>query len=77
MPRPRTPGSGRKSKGERELLSTRTHPALAARIRASADEQGLSISDYLSAVLAGAHGLPEYAPVITRPRAEQQLPLSA
>ena len=77
MPRPRSPGSGRKSKGERELLSTRTHPMLAARIRESADEQGLSISDYLSAVLASAHGLPQYAPVLTRPASEQQLSLSA
>lgn len=78
MSRPRKPGAGRKSKGERELLATRAHPVLAAQIRSNADEQGLTISDYLAMVLAEAHGLTEYAPAVKQHgTGEQELLLSA
>jgi hypothetical protein len=75
MPRPNISGGGRKSKGERELLATRAHPVLAAQVRANAEEQGLTVSDYLAVVLADALGLRQYAPVVTNQH--QDLLLSA
>lgn len=75
MPRPNISGGGRKSKGERELLATRAHPVLAAQVRANAEEQSLTVSDYLAVVLADALGLTQYAPAVTHPH--QDLLLSA
>ncbi len=76
MPRPNISGGGRKSKGERELIATRAHPVLAAHVRANAEDQGLTVSDYVAVVLADALGLKQYAPAVA-PSPQQELLLTA
>ncbi len=58
----RKPSGGRPSKGDRDSIITRPARPLGDIVRARADEAGLSISDYVAAVLARAHDLPQYAP---------------
>ena len=73
---PRQPQGGRPSKGDRDLLVTRPSRAVGDAVRARADAAGLTISDYVAALLATVHDLPEHAP---RPLAgvnQEELPLS-
>jgi len=49
---------GRPSKGDRALLLTRPPIELAQAVRAEAERQNLSYSDYIANVLAAAHGFP-------------------
>ena len=58
----RTSNGGRKSKGERELLGTRPMAPLAHAARLRADELGLTVSDYLVALIAEDLGMQQYAP---------------
>jgi hypothetical protein len=46
------PRGGRPSKGERELLATRTCVSLAEAARERANKLGLTVSDYLAALIA-------------------------
>jgi hypothetical protein len=72
----RTTGGGRKTKGARELLGTRTPVALAEAARDRVDELGISMSDYLAILLAQDLDLPEYAPQIHAQITRMELPIS-
>lgn len=56
---------GRRTKGARELLGTRTDTVLAAAARSKAADLGLSVSDYLATILAADLDLPQHAPKTT------------
>ena len=72
----RTPRGGRPSKGQRDLLVTRPAASLGQIVRDSADECGMTVSDYVAGVLARAHGMPELAPAVATPTQHQEeLPL--
>ena len=73
MPREKTPGSGRKGKGPREVLATRVSPELAQRLRDDAEQLDLSYSEVLANVLAAHYGFPPVA----NPRNEDLMKLSA
>ena len=78
MSGPQKPGPGRPSKGVRATVVGKVHPEVAAAVRAGATEWDLPITEYVAAVLANVHGLPQYAPAMARgPRELEQLPLSA
>ena len=68
---------GRPSKGDRDVMVTRP-PALVGRaIRRLADERGISISEYIAAVLSDHVGRPELMPMPPAPsRSESELPLT-
>lgn len=53
---------GRPSKGDRDQIITRPARPVGDAVRAAADAQGMTISDYIARVLAELHGLPQYAP---------------
>lgn len=72
----RRPSGGRPSKGDRDLLVTRPARAVGDVVRARADEQGLTISEYIAAVLAEVHDLPQHAPRRDIHRTQEELPLS-
>ncbi|MBX9244635.1 hypothetical protein ICW40_07405 [Actinotalea ferrariae] len=66
---------GRPSKGDRDQIITRPARPVGDAVRAAADAQGMTISDYIARVLAELHGLPQYAPE-PRPVADQgELPI--
>lgn len=67
--RGKTPGSGRRSKGERVQFITRLPIELATRVRAEAEELDLSYSEALANRVAASYGLP---PVAVSPAAGQQ-----
>jgi len=71
----RTTAGGRRSKGERELLGTRPLLPLAEAARDRADALGLSMSDYLAALIAQDTKLPQFSPVQSN-RNELELPIS-
>ena len=75
-PMSRRPSGGRPSKGDRDLLVTRPARAVGDAVRARADAQGLTISEYIAAVLAEAHDLPQHAPRRDIHPAQEELPLS-
>jgi len=59
----RKPGPGRKSKGERDAFYTSPAEPVRARVVTESRRLGfMEFSDYISAVLAEAVGLPQYAP---------------
>lgn len=70
---------GRPTKGKRELLGTRLTPRAAAAVRTCAAAQGLTVSDYIAAVLARETGLYDEAANITPATSKYQeaLPVSA
>lgn len=77
VPRMAAPGkrpTGRPSKGPRATLVGRVHPDVSVAVRAAAAAQGFSLTDYLEAILAGAHGLPQYIPAGARHQ-QDRLPL--
>jgi hypothetical protein len=53
---------GRPSKGDRDQIITRPMRSLGDVVRDAADENGMTLSDYVAKVLADAHGLPHLAP---------------
>lgn len=64
---------GRTSKGPRESLISRVPVPYAHLVRDAADDEGLSVSDYIGNVLAARLGLP---PVAAPPTAADQLKLT-
>ena len=66
---------GRRSKGERRLVVTRVPTEVADRVAAAADERGMTVSDYLAALVYSDLGLPP--PPSTQPADQPPLPLSA
>jgi hypothetical protein len=67
---------GRPSKGQRKFLATRAPLPLAQEAAARADELGMSVSDYLSTLLARDLGRPEFAPKPVDP-SRLELPITA
>lgn len=65
---------GRKAKGARELLGTRPAAPLAEAARLRAEDCGLTMSDYLAALIARATGLLLLAPAL-QPLSDSQLEL--
>ena len=65
---------GRPYKGDRDHIVTRPSRVVGDLVRQRADEAGLTISDYVAAVLARAHGVPEAAPLDRDPE-QEVLPL--
>jgi hypothetical protein len=53
---------GRPSKGDRDLIAARPPAALGAAVRVAADARSMTISDYVTTILADVHGMPECAP---------------
>lgn len=76
IPMTRRASGGRPSKGDRDSIITRPARALGDVVRTKADEAGLTISEYVAAVLAHAHDLPQYAPTPRPIRTQEELPLS-
>lgn len=54
--RQRPEGSGRRSKGPRDVFTTRIPTPLADKLRADAQRQDLSYSDFLANVVAEKYG---------------------
>ena len=71
--RQRTPGSGRRSKGRRDIFTTRIPTPLAGQLRADAERLDLSYSDFIANVVAEKYGQPPVA----EPRDEDQMKLTA
>jgi hypothetical protein len=65
---------GRPYKGDRDHIVTRPSRVVGDLVRQRAEEAGLTISDYVAAVLARAHGVPEAAPLNRDPE-QEVLPL--
>jgi hypothetical protein len=66
---------GRPSKGERRVLVTRLATEVADRAAVAAEQRGMTVSDYLAALVYSDLGLP--VPPSTQPADQPQLPLSA
>ena len=71
--RQRPPGSGRRSKGPRDVFTTRVPTPIADLVRADADRAELSYSDFVANVLAEKYGLPPVA----EPKDQDQMKLTA
>lgn len=72
MPRPGQ--GGRHSKGDRVTVISRAARPLGDAVRQSADDAGMTISDYVATILANVHNMPQHAPQqLSR---HQELPLS-
>lgn len=71
--RQRPPGSGRRSKGPRDVFTTRVPTPLAELVRADAERLDLSYSDFVANVLAEKYGQPPVA----EPRDEDEMKLTA
>ncbi len=44
------------------MIATRPPVEVGDAVRIAADEQGMTISDYVAMILAEVHGLPQFAP---------------
>ena len=66
---------GRRSKGERRLVVTRLATDIADQVAEAAAQRGMTVSDYLAALVYSDLGLP--LPPATQPADQAQLPLSA
>jgi hypothetical protein len=63
-------------KGERVYIASRPPKRVADALRARANERGISVSEYVAAVLASDVGLPDAVPLPAAPESPQQeLPL--
>ena len=72
----RMTNGGRKSKGVRELLGTRTDSVLAEAARGRVDELGISMSDYLAILIAQDLDMPQYAPRTPARAQRMELPIA-
>ena len=68
-----TSRGGRPSKGDRVVVVSRPHRVVHDRIRGDAEKLGISMSEYVSLVLANALDLDQYAPAL--PHQDEELPL--
>lgn len=69
-------GGGRRSKGDRRLVGTRLATDVADRVADAAEERGITVSDYLAALVYSDLGIP--LPPAGEPAAGQApFPLSA
>jgi hypothetical protein len=66
---------GRRSKGERRLVVTRLATDIADQVAEAAAQRGMTVSDYLAALVYSDLGLP--LPPATQPADQPPLPLSA
>lgn len=71
----RVHGMPRPSKGDRDIMVTRPARAVGDAVRARAAARGVSISEYIAAVLASDAGLAHLAP-LPAPRDEAELPMT-
>jgi hypothetical protein len=71
--RTRTPGAGRRSKGPREVMTTRLPTPLADALRQRAEDNGLSFSEEIANAVATVLGHPPVA----APRQQEQVKLPA
>jgi hypothetical protein len=55
---------GRRTKGDRDTLVVRVMRPMGDTIRRNANECGISINDYVTAILARELEMPEYVPVV-------------
>ncbi|MDO5633429.1 MAG: hypothetical protein Q4G34_00955 [Micrococcus sp.] len=68
---------GRPSKGDRDLFVSRPHIEVGKVIRARAERDGYSLSEYIATVLANHVDRPDLAPDQPRPpRKDEELPLT-
>lgn len=51
-------GGGRRSKGDRRLVGTRLATDVADRVADAAEERGITVSDYLAALVYSDLGIP-------------------
>jgi hypothetical protein len=68
---------GRPAKGKRQPLLSRVPTPLGDAVKAQADMRDMTVSDYIAALLAQSHGMPELAtikPVVVTAR--QELPIA-
>ena len=66
---------GRPSKGERRLVATRLATDIADRVAAAVEQRGITVSDYIAALVYSDLGIP--LPPAAEPAAQAELPLSA
>lgn len=66
---------GQPHKGERAYIATRPPKRVADALRAQADQRGMSVSEYVAAVLAQDVGLPDAVP-LRQPKTQRELPLT-
>ena len=66
---------GRPGKGDRRLMATRLATDIADRVAAAVEQRGITVSDYLAALVYSDLGLP--LPATAEPASQTQLPLSA
>ena len=66
---------GRPSKGDRDVFYTRPPRAVGNAIRAESVRRGMTMSDYIAAILANAHDMPELAPAEPPAHMDEELPL--
>ena len=66
---------GRRSKGERRLVVTRLATNIADQVAEAAAQRGMTVSDYLAALVYSDLGLPLPSP--TQSADQPQLPISA
>lgn len=66
---------GRKSKGDRHLIASRVPRAIADRAFAEAGERGMSMSDFVAAVLAERYERTDLI-AMAEPTQEERLPLT-
>jgi predicted HicB family RNase H-like nuclease len=67
---------GRSSKGERLQLISRVATPIGEAVRTQAEERGMSMNDFIAAVLAREVGMPDLAPLSTIQPQRQELPIS-
>ncbi|MFY0409784.1 hypothetical protein [Solicola sp. PLA-1-18] len=66
---------GRHSKGDRDAMMIRPPRQLGDIVRDAAENEGMTITDYVTTLLAREHGLPAMAPTPSRPSHQKELPL--
>ena len=66
---------GRKSKGERSQLVMRVPRVLGDRIRRESIDEGISITDYITRILARELDMPECMPPPPKPNVQLPLPI--
>lgn len=66
---------GQPHKGDRAYIATRPPKRVADALRVRADERGMSVSEYVAALVAKDVGLPDAVP-LRQPKNQRELPLT-